>query len=67
VRVTRERFAGINLDLVDTKACLRNLGAQVSPQPAELLRVCAKFVGERRAVGQPTERCSQNSSQRPLS
>jgi restriction system protein len=39
VRVTRERFAGINLDLVDTKACLRNLGAQVSPQQAELLPV----------------------------
>ena len=39
VRVTRERFAAIVLDKVDTKACLRNLGAQVSPQPAELLPV----------------------------
>jgi restriction system protein len=39
VRVTKERFQGIMLDQVDTKACLRNLGAQVSPQPAELLPV----------------------------
>jgi hypothetical protein len=39
------------------------LALQWATQP----RVCAKFVGERRAVGQPTERCSQNSSQRPLS
>lgn len=39
VRVTKERFAELNLDRIDTKACLRNLGAQVSPQPAELIAV----------------------------
>ncbi len=39
LRVTRERFETLVLDLVDTRACLRNLGAQVSPQPAELLPV----------------------------
>jgi restriction system protein len=39
VRVTKERFAALQLDKVDTKVCLRNLGAQVSPQPAELLPV----------------------------
>ena len=39
VRVTRERFTTLQLDKVETKACLRNLGAQVSPQPAELLPV----------------------------
>jgi restriction system protein len=39
VRVTRARFATLQLDRVETKACLRNLGAQVSPQPAELLAV----------------------------
>jgi restriction system protein len=39
VRVTKERFSTITLDRVDTKACLRNLGGQVSPQPAELIPV----------------------------
>jgi restriction system protein len=39
IRVTRERFLELALDRVDTKACLRNLGAQVSAQPAELLPV----------------------------
>ena len=39
VRVTRERFGNLLLDRVDLKACLRNLGAQVSQQPAELLPV----------------------------
>jgi len=39
MRVTKERFFGLLLDRVDLKACLRNLGAQVSPQPAELLPV----------------------------
>lgn len=33
VRTTRERFAEINLARIDKRACLRNLGAQVSPQP----------------------------------
>jgi restriction system protein len=56
VRVTAERFAEINLDRVDTKACLRNLGAQVSPQPAEMVAVKPivefdmidkRFIGER--------------------
>ncbi len=39
VRTTRDRFKELNLAKVDKKACLRNLGAQVSPQPAELLPV----------------------------
>jgi restriction system protein len=38
-RVVRERFKELNLSKVDRKACLRNLGAQVSPQPSELLPV----------------------------
>ncbi len=33
VRATREQFSGINLARVDKRACLRNLGAHVSPQP----------------------------------
>ncbi|MFQ5852246.1 MAG: restriction endonuclease [Candidatus Binatia bacterium] len=36
VRTTKERFNGINLSRIDKKACLRNLGAQVSPRPAEM-------------------------------
>src|SRR5205807_2128356 len=32
-----------------------------------LTRVCAKFIGEKPAGYQPAARCSQNSSQRPLS
>jgi restriction system protein len=56
VRTTRERFAEITLDRVDTKACLRNLGAQVSAQPSELVAVKPiiefdmvdkRFIGER--------------------
>jgi restriction system protein len=39
VRTTKERFAEIDLRKVEKKACLRNLGAQVSSQPAELLPV----------------------------
>jgi restriction system protein len=39
VRTTKERFVEIDLRKVEKKACLRNLGAQVSPQPAELLPV----------------------------
>src|SRR6266480_2772804 len=31
------------------------------------VRVCAKFIGEKPAGYQPAARCSQNSSQRPLS
>ncbi len=36
VRTTRERFAELNLARIDKRACLRNLGAQVSPQPQAL-------------------------------
>lgn len=36
VRVTRDRLLELNLGRVDKQACLRNLGAQVSPRPAEL-------------------------------
>lgn len=35
IRTTRERFSDINLARVDKRVCLRNLGAQVSPRPAE--------------------------------
>ena len=38
-RVVKERFKELNLAKVEMKACLRNLGAQVSPQPSELLPV----------------------------
>lgn len=33
VRTTRESFMEINLTRIDKRVCLRNLGAQVSPQP----------------------------------
>ncbi len=33
VRTTHEKFMEINLARIDKRACLRNLGAQVSPQP----------------------------------
>lgn len=36
VRVTKERFLDINLSRIDKRACLRNLGAQVSPRPDEV-------------------------------
>jgi len=35
VRVTRGDFEKINLAKIDKRVCLRNLGAQVSPRPAE--------------------------------
>ncbi len=35
VRTTRKEFEGIDLSRVDKVICLRNLGAQVSPRPAE--------------------------------
>lgn len=35
VQTTRERFQSIELARVDKQVCLRNLGAQVSPRPAE--------------------------------
>jgi len=36
VRVTKERFAPLDLSRIDKAACLRNLGAQVSPRPHEV-------------------------------
>ncbi|MCD9189457.1 MAG: restriction endonuclease [Pyrinomonadaceae bacterium] len=39
VRVTKDRFLEIDLGRIDKKACLRNLGAQVSPQPEECVPV----------------------------
>jgi restriction system protein len=39
VRTTKESFNAINLARVEKRVCLRNLGAQVSPQPTELLAV----------------------------
>lgn len=38
-RVTKERFNELDLNRVEKKACLRNLGAQVSPRPSELQAV----------------------------
>jgi len=39
VRVTRDRFAEIDLGRIEKRSCLRNLGAQVSPGPLEMLPV----------------------------
>ena len=39
IRTTRERFCDIDLSRIDKRACLRNLGAQVSPRPDEMLAV----------------------------
>lgn len=39
IRTTKERFTEINLGRIDKRACLRNLGAQVSPSPDEMLPV----------------------------
>lgn len=39
IRATKDKFQEINLAKVDKKACLRNLGAQVSSQPDELMAV----------------------------
>ncbi|MBX3065138.1 MAG: restriction endonuclease [Anaerolineae bacterium] len=36
VRVPKDRFLELNLARIDKLICLRNLGAQVSPQPEEL-------------------------------
>jgi restriction system protein len=36
VRTIREKFMEINLSRIDKRVCLRNLGAQVSPQPQAL-------------------------------
>jgi restriction system protein len=39
IRATRDAFAGIDLRRVDKRICLRNLGAHVSAQAAEMLPV----------------------------
>ncbi len=39
VRTTRERFEEIDLRRIDKRACLRNLGAQVSSRPEERIAV----------------------------
>lgn len=39
IRTTKDKFQEINLAKIDKKACLRNLGAQVSPRPDELMAV----------------------------
>ena len=39
IRAIKENFREVNLAKVDKRICLRNLGAQVSPQPDELLAV----------------------------
>lgn len=39
IRTTKERFSEINLSRIDKRACLRNLGAQVSTRPDEMLPV----------------------------
>ena len=39
LRTTRERFLELNLSRIDKRACLRNLGAQVSPRAAEMQAV----------------------------
>lgn len=39
VRVTKDTFTQLDLSRVDKIICLRNLGAQVSPRPTELLAV----------------------------
>lgn len=39
IRTTKDKFQDINLAKIDKKACLRNLGAQVSPRPDELMAV----------------------------
>ncbi|MDP2363213.1 MAG: restriction endonuclease [Ignavibacteria bacterium] len=39
IRTIKEKFNEINLHKIDKRVCLRNLGAQVSPQPDELMAV----------------------------
>ncbi|MGE5524376.1 MAG: restriction endonuclease [Rhodospirillaceae bacterium] len=39
VRTTTDRFQGLDLARIDMRACLRNLGASVSPRPDELQAV----------------------------
>ena len=39
VRVIRDRFEELNLSRIDKQLCLKNLGAQLSPRPAEMQAV----------------------------
>lgn len=39
IRTTKERFNELNLGRIEKRACLRNLGAQISPRPDEMLPV----------------------------
>ena len=39
VRATRGQYTELNLKRINKLACLRNLGAQVSPQPSEMIAV----------------------------
>jgi len=39
VRTTKDRFKDLDLSRIDKRACLRNLGAQVSPRPEERVAV----------------------------
>lgn len=39
IRVTKDKFLELDLSRIDKKACLRNLGAQVSPQPDECIPI----------------------------
>jgi restriction system protein len=39
LRATKERFQELDLRRVDKRVCLRNLGAQVSPEPTELVAI----------------------------
>jgi restriction system protein len=39
VRATKGMFSELDLSQVEKRACLRNLGAQVSPQPSEMIAV----------------------------
>lgn len=38
-RISKEIFSEINLRRIDKRACLKNLGAQVSPRPDEMLAI----------------------------
>jgi len=39
IRTTKERFSQLILERVDKRACLRNLGAQLSPRPNEMVAI----------------------------
>jgi restriction system protein len=39
IRTTKEKFSEINISRIDKRACLRNLGAQVSQRPDEMQAV----------------------------